>query len=183
PLPDAALAPAMDGHAVEARLYAEDVPAGYVPTSGPVHRLRFPPMDGVRVDSGYEDGSVVSTHYDAMLAKVIAWAPTRAEAVSRLAQVLVGAEVHGPPTNRDLLVNVLRHPDFLEGRIDTGFLDRRDCTVPLVSGAELRVHALAAALARQAERRAGHTLPSGWRNVPTALQRAVYEEAEVGYRF
>ena len=182
-LPDEALAPRIDGHAIEARLYAEDVAAGFVPSSGPVHRLRVPAVEGVRVDSGYEDGSVVSTFYDAMLAKVIAWAPTRDEAIGRLTAALAGARVHGPTTNRDLLVRVLRHREFASGRTDTGFLTRNDCTAPLAGPADRAVHAVAAALARQAERRTGATLPSGWRNVPTQLQRATYDDADVGYRF
>jgi propionyl-CoA carboxylase alpha chain len=169
--------PTITGWAVEARLYAEDVPAGYVPTSGPIHRLRFP--EGVRVDSGYEDGSTVSTLYDAMLAKVVAWAPTRDEAVARLATALEQAEVHGPTTNRDLLVRVLRHPEFVAGRTDTGFLDRHDgLTEPL---GDERVAAVAAAFADRARRATG-TIPPGFRNVPTQPQRTTWGDVEVAYR-
>jgi acetyl/propionyl-CoA carboxylase alpha subunit len=182
PLPEAALSPSLSGHAVEARLYAEDVAAGFVPCSGTIHRFHVPALSGIRVDSGYEDGSMVSIHYDAMLGKVIAHADSRPNAVARLAAALAATQLHGPPTNRDLLVRVLRHPEFLAGRIDTGFLTRNDCTAPLADNATHRLHAVAAAIAAQAERRAGHTLPSGWRNVPTALERATYKEADVGYR-
>src|SRR4029453_21484 len=77
PLAPAATRAEINGHAIEARLYAEDVPAGFVPVSGLVHRLRVPVGEHVRFDSGYDDGSMVSTFYDAMLGKVIAWAPTR----------------------------------------------------------------------------------------------------------
>ena len=76
-LPPAATQATMTGHAIEARLYAEDVQAGFLPVSGTVERIRFPDGEGIRVDSGVEDGSVVSTHYDALLAKVIATGPTR----------------------------------------------------------------------------------------------------------
>ncbi|HEY3485338.1 MAG TPA: DUF2118 domain-containing protein [Ilumatobacteraceae bacterium] len=190
-LPRAALDAGLDGHAIEVRLYAEDVHAGFAPVSGPIERLEIEPAPGLRVDSGYEGGSVVSTFYDAMLAKVIAWAPTRADATDALIGALTKARVHGPPTNRDLLVNVLRHSEFRAGRLDTGFLERNDCTGAAAGLAERRVHALAAALARQAERRLGTSLPSGWRNVPTGLQRAEFDvlhdpdaaRVSVGYRF
>jgi acetyl/propionyl-CoA carboxylase alpha subunit len=182
--------PVMRGHAVEARLYAEDVAAGFVPTSGQIERLLIPAGEGVRVDSGYETGSTVSTYYDAMLAKVIASGETRAEAAARVATALASSEIHGLPTNRDLLVRILRHPEFLAGRTDTGFLDRHD---PAELGAATvePFHALAAALAVQAERRASAlvqpTAPSGWRNVPTSMQRRIFEHGderiEVAYRF
>ena len=176
------LTPTMTGHAVEARLYAEDVPAGYLPATGTVHRFEVP--DGVRVDSGVETGSVVSPYYDAMLAKVIAYAPTRAEACAKLAAALQRTKVHGVTTNRDLLVRVLRSPEFLAGEVDTGYLDRED---PAVLGApyadQSRVHAIAAALAGSAARSGGSPLPSGWRSVPSALQLTSYDGVQVGYAF
>jgi propionyl-CoA carboxylase alpha chain len=129
-----------------------------------------------------------------MLAKVIAWAPTRAEAASRLAGALVGTQIHGVTTNRDLLVRVLRHPEFLAGRTDTAFLPRHDPMVlgaPLADADVVRRHAIAAALSGQAARRATAgvqpTLPSGWRNVATGPQRVAFvsgdQRVEVGYRF
>ena len=183
PLPDDLVGATLDGHAVEARLYAEDVAAGFAPVSGRIDRFEISAAAGLRVDAGYAAGSTVSTHYDAMLAKVITWAPTRDAAVERLGVALAGAEVHGPPTNRDLLVRVLRSPDFRAGRTDTGFLERHDHTAPLASADDRRVHALAAALARQSERRTHHTIPSGWRNVPTVDQRTEYRDVLVQYRF
>ena len=104
PLPAEALDARLSGHAIEARLYAEDVAAGYLPASGIVASFSVPPGEGIRVDSGIEDGSVVSPHYDAMLAKVIAWAPTREEAAGRLATHLAAATVFGVVSNRELLV-------------------------------------------------------------------------------
>jgi len=77
-----------NGHAIEVRLYAEDVPAGFLPTTGTLHRFAIPPAPGIRVDTGFRDGSVVSPHYDAMLAKVIAHGRTRADATRRLARAL-----------------------------------------------------------------------------------------------
>ncbi|WP_244177254.1 biotin carboxylase N-terminal domain-containing protein [Streptomyces albus] len=113
--------PAPAGHAVEARLYAEDPSRDWQPQSGPLHRLDVP---GVRLDTGFTGGDTIGVHYDPMLAKAIVHAPTRAEAVRRLADALSRARVHGPVTNRDLLVRSLRHPDFTAGRLDTGFYDR-----------------------------------------------------------
>ena len=119
------------GHAIEVRLYAEDPAAGWQPQSGTLHTFEVPDVDrrftdgaGLRLDSGFESGSVVGVHYDPMLAKVIAWAPTRAEAARRLAKALAAAKIHGVVTNRDLLVNILRHEAFLAGETDTAFFDR-----------------------------------------------------------
>ena len=106
-------------------------------------------------------GGVVSPHYDPMLAKVIAHAPTRTEAVAALAATLAGSRIHGVTTNRDLLVRTLRHEGFAAGDIDTGFLDRHDLDVlaaPLADEGAVGRHAVAAALAGQAERRAAATV-------------------------
>jgi len=170
PLPAAATDASIHGHAIEARLYAEDVPAGFVPVSGPIHRLDVPLGDRLRFDSGYEAGSTVSTFYDAMLGKVIAWAPTRAEAAGVLAEALDRAEIHGVVTNRDLLVSTLRHQEFLTGQTDTGFLERNDAaTLGAPRGdALLRdVHALAVALAPADEFASPQpaSIPRSWRNV------------------
>jgi propionyl-CoA carboxylase alpha chain len=128
-----------------------------------------------------------------MLAKIVSWAPTRAEAAGRLAAALAGARVHGVATNRDLLVRTLRHPDFLAGRTDTAFFDRIGLDVlaaPLAGPDEVDVAALAAALAVAAARRRDARvlgeLPSGWRNVPSQPQSAAFQvtgaTVEVGYR-
>ena len=178
PLPPEVLDASMHGHAVEARLYAEDVPAGFLPASGPVHRLRIPAGDGLRVDAGYVDGGAVSTHYDAMLAKVIAWAPTRGEAARRLADALDRAELHGVVTNRDLLVNTLRHDEFLAGATDTAFYERHD---PAVLGASRttdethRVHAHAAAQAERPTLPTPAGIPRGWRNVGPRQQPTTFD--------
>jgi propionyl-CoA carboxylase alpha chain len=128
-----------------------------------------------------------------MLAKVIAWAPTRAEAAARLAAALAGAQVHGLTTNRDLLVRTLRHPDFLAGRTDTAFFDRiglDTLAAPLAGPREVELAALAGALATAAARRRAARvlgeLPAGWRNVPSQFERSAFEvggeTVEVGYR-
>ena len=172
----------IDGHAIEVRLYAEDVPAGYLPATGTLHRFAVPASGGsghgaVRVDTGVADGSVVGPHYDPMLAKVIAHGETRAEAARTLARALQRAELHGVTTNRDLLVGILRDPEFLAGGTDTGFLVRHpELAEPDVSGE--RVRAVAAALAHQAAHRRDAPvlggLPSGWRNVGGPPQHAAF---------
>ena len=135
------------------------------------------------METGFRDGSVVSPHYDAMLAKVIAHGRTRADAAGRLARALQAAEIHGVATNRDLLVAILREPDFLAGATDTGYLTRHDPADLLASrtGGPTALHALVAALARQAVNRAQAPvlagLPSGWRNVWSAPQRVAYTAA------
>jgi propionyl-CoA carboxylase alpha chain len=140
------------------------------------------------VDAGIAAGVAVSTHYDPMLAKVIAFAPDRASAARRLAAALAGTALHGLVTNRDLLVNVLRHPDFRSGAADTDFLDRHaELTAPRATPAIL---ALAAALAEAAARRTNAVVqprvPTGWRNLPSQPQRVTYlaggEPIDIDYR-
>ena len=182
PLPPEAASARISGHAIEVRLYAEDVAAGFLPVTGPLHRFVIPPAPGVRTDTGFRGGSVISPHYDAMLAKVIAHGRTRADAAKRLARTLTRAEIHGVTTNRDLLAAILREPEFLAGQTDTGYLARHSPAELMASrpGATA-LHALVAALARQAVHRAEApvltTLPSGWRNVRSAPQRVTYTAA------
>ncbi|MFI8461693.1 acetyl/propionyl/methylcrotonyl-CoA carboxylase subunit alpha [Kitasatospora sp. NPDC085464] len=219
--------PALRGHAIEARLYAEDPAKDWQPATGTLHCLELTvphqeftgagartdtgsrsdtgggtdagartdtgsrpdagagPDAGLRLDCGVEAGSEITPHYDAMLAKVIAWAPTRAAAARRLADALARARIHGPATNRELLVRTLRHPAFLDGRLHTGFLAEHgaELTTPDTVGVERA--ALAAALADAAARRTA--LPSGWRNLPSQPQLKRYRaddgaECEVRYR-
>ncbi|MEQ6025589.1 biotin carboxylase N-terminal domain-containing protein [Streptomyces salinarius] len=170
--------PRARGHAVEARLYAEDPANGWAPQTGRLHRLTVP--DGIRLDTGYTDGDDIGVHYDPMLAKAVAHAPTRAEAVRRLAGALERAVIHGPVTNRDLLVRSLRHEEFTSGRMDTGFYDRH--LTDLTRSAPDPLAPLAAALA-DASTRTGRF--GGWRNLPSGPQVKRYavagEEHEVRY--
>jgi propionyl-CoA carboxylase alpha chain len=191
PLPPEVTGARIDGHAIEARLYAEDVPAGFLPATGVLHRFAVPDAPGVRVDAGVADGSVVGPHYDPMLAKVVAHGRTRAEAARRLSRALRRAELHGVTTNRDLLVGILREEEFLAGGTDTGYLVRHDpvALARSAAGDAVARHAAAAALARQAGHRRDARvlggLPSGWRNVRSGPQRVAYtrdgETLEVGY--
>ncbi|MEU2520452.1 biotin carboxylase N-terminal domain-containing protein [Streptomyces pseudogriseolus] len=170
--------PAPRGHAIEARLYAEDPAQDWAPQTGRLHRLTVP--GSVRLDTGHTDGDDIGVHYDPMLAKVVAHAPTRAEAIRKLAAALDRAVIHGPVTNRDLLVRSLRHEEFTEGRMDTGFYDRH---LPALTVPAADPHApLAAALADAH----GRSRFGGWRNVPSQPQIKRYamngEEHEVRYR-
>ncbi len=110
------------GHAIEARLYAEDPDKGFLPQTGHLAHLRFP--EGVRVDQGVASGDDVSHHYDPMIAKIIAHGQDRATAVDRLAAALRATEVVGLTTNRRLLNRILTHPAFAAGDVDTGFIER-----------------------------------------------------------
>ncbi|MDG9727656.1 acetyl/propionyl/methylcrotonyl-CoA carboxylase subunit alpha [Streptomyces sp. DH41] len=170
--------PPARGHAVEARLYAEDPANGWAPQTGRLHRLTVP--DGIRLDTGCTDGDDIGVHYDPMLAKAVAHAPTRAEAVRRLAGALERAAIHGPVTNRDLLVRSLRHEEFTSARMDTGFYDRH--LAGLTSPAPDPLAPLAAALADAHGR---SRFGGGWRNVPSQPQLKRYavagEEHEVRY--
>ncbi|MFD3652454.1 biotin carboxylase N-terminal domain-containing protein [Streptomyces sp. NPDC058620] len=180
------------GHAVEARLYAEDPARDWQPQTGALLTLDVPEEPGLRLDTGYTGGDTIGVHYDPMLAKVIAHAPTRAEAVRHLARALERARIHGPATNRRLLVRSLRHPDFAAARLDTGFYDRHlDALTQPSEGLELP--ALAAALADAAARGSEGANPGparfgGWRNVPSQPRSKRYRsepdgtETEAAYR-
>ncbi|CAN5317517.1 biotin carboxylase N-terminal domain-containing protein [soil metagenome] len=192
PLPPEMLHTSPVGHAVEVRLYAEDVAAGFIPVSGTLTTLEFPDWPGIRVDAGFASGSTVSTFYDPMLAKVIGFGQTRDEACSRVARALRETLIHGVVTNRELLIGVLREPEFRSGAIDTGYLDRHDPARLMAGGPDpTAVHAAVAALAAQAGRRIETPLlpglPSGFRTLAAQPQLASFtvadETVHVRYRF
>ena len=167
------------GHAVEARVYAEDAANGFLPATGTLRAWDIPAVAGTRVDAGVAAGNEIGVHYDPMLAKVIAAAPTRAEAVNLLAATLARSRIHGVTTNRDFLVNVLRLPAFASGSYDTGLVSG-GLDLPEADPHTVAVHAVAAALVQA---RAGHrgaplpTLPPGWRNNRSAPHQAQYRVA------
>ncbi|WP_445163745.1 acetyl/propionyl/methylcrotonyl-CoA carboxylase subunit alpha [Mycobacterium sp. Dal123C01] len=197
--------PAAQGHSIEARLYAEDPARGWQPQAGLVHTFDVPgtraqfsslgQRTGIRLDSGIVDGSTVSIHYDPMLAKVISYAPTRRQSALVLADALARTRLHGLRTNRELLVNVLRHPAFLDGATDTAFFDTHglaQLSAPLGDEGVVRLSAIAAALAEAAHNRVTAAvfgpMPSGWRNLTTGYQVKTYRDDEdnehrVEYRF
>jgi propionyl-CoA carboxylase alpha chain len=176
-------ATAPEGHAVEVRLYAED--ASYVPQSGRLVTFDLPAdgafevlhRHGVRVDSGFSSGDEVSTHYDAMLAKVIAWAPSRRQGIRTLAAALGRARIHGVTTNRDQLVEILLDPVFAAGEMTTTWLESRK-PVPLRGdwrGAALLSATAAVVLDRDERRTVQRGVPTGWRNVRSQWQVERFE--------
>ena len=191
------------GHAVEVRLYAEDPAADYQPQSGLLETFEidcesaFTPFltYGSRLDSGFVSGSEVGTHYDAMLAKVIVWGPTRAAAFRTLAGILERAKIHGLVTNRDLLVRLLRDEKVLAGEVSTDFLGGFDLVgTPVDAAGFLEAAAVAVAERDRAARTVQQGIPVGWRNVVSQGQVTTFDvgdgEAVVewfggrdGYRF
>ena len=115
---------AIEGAAIEARIYAEDPSRGFLPAPGRIRRYRPPVgMAGVRIDSGVYEGAEVTMNYDPMIAKLCAWDETRAGAISRMSAALDEFELHGPGHNISFLASVMRRRRFREGRLDTGFIE------------------------------------------------------------
>jgi propionyl-CoA carboxylase alpha chain len=164
------------GHAIEARLYAEDPAAGFLPAAGTIAAFGPAAEPAVRWDAGVEAGSVVTVDFDPMLVKVVAHAPTRTEAAARLALALERLHLAGVATNRDFLAATLRHPAFLAGDTTTDFLDRISPATRLaLAESELERSATLAALWLQGENRAKAPVlapvPTGWRNGRLPAQR------------
>ncbi|KZS62593.1 biotin carboxylase N-terminal domain-containing protein [Mycobacterium ostraviense] len=197
--------PVAQGYSIEARLYAEDPARDWQPQAGLVHSIDVPSVRaqfatlgnrvGIRLDSGIVAGSTVSIHYDPMLAKVISYAPTRRQSALVLADALARARLHGLRTNRELLVNVLRHPAFLDGATDTAFFDTHglaELSAPLADATTIRLSVIAAALSDAAHNRAiaavFGSIPSGWRNLASGYQVKTYlddggKDNPIEYRF
>jgi 3-methylcrotonyl-CoA carboxylase alpha subunit len=115
----------LNGHAIEARVYAENPDKNFMPSVGTIRSWNMPQQsEGLRVDAGYREGDTVSPHYDAMLAKVIAWAPTRDAAIDRLTLALEQSDVRGVATNIPFLAALVGHPAVRSNAIDTGFIER-----------------------------------------------------------
>ena len=143
---------AISGHAIECRVYAEDVAAGFLPAPGPLLRHRPPSGFGVRVDAGVEEGDTVPVHYDPMVSKLTAWGRTRDEAIDRMHRALTEYDVAGIPTTIPFGRFVMRHPAFRSGDFDTGFVDEHFEARDLApSEAEQRVAAIAAGLVELVE--------------------------------
>ncbi|MFI5558174.1 acetyl/propionyl/methylcrotonyl-CoA carboxylase subunit alpha [Amycolatopsis japonica] len=157
----------LDGHAVEARVYAEDPARGFIPTGGTVLAVHEPSGEGVRVDSWMSEGAVIGSNYDPMLAKVIAWGPDRAAALHRLDLALADTALLGLGTNVAFLRGLLADGDVRDGKLDTGLVDRRLST--LVSEEVPSEFFVAAALDRllslqpQGEVVDPWDVPDGWR--------------------
>jgi 3-methylcrotonyl-CoA carboxylase alpha subunit len=153
PLPVTQSAITLTGHAIEARIYAEDPSRDFAPSVGQLALFRTPAQtEGVRVDTGFATGDTVSIHYDAMLAKLICHGPTRAVALRRMQQALADCAVAGVASNLDLLGRIVTHPAFAAGGIDTGFIAREGATLLAAQGVPpARVLAIAALTALTAE--------------------------------
>jgi acetyl-CoA/propionyl-CoA carboxylase biotin carboxyl carrier protein len=168
PLPLAQDDVVLDGHALEARLYAEDPARGFLPQTGTVLGLREPDGAGVRVDSSLSVGSVVGTDYDPMLAKVVAWGPDRETARARLVGALGHTAVLGVPTNTAFLRALLTDPDVVAGRLDTGLIERRGEALTAAEPPSPAVYAAAALALLVEDEPAGPVVdrwevPDGWR--------------------
>jgi propionyl-CoA carboxylase alpha chain len=177
------------GHAIEARLYAEDPAADYAPQTGTLSRFAIPERDGIRVEAGFATGSTVTPFYDPMLAKVVAHASTREEAARRLAAALRQARIHGVRTNREQLVAILESGEFRRAEVSTAFLAEggpvgTDATRAGAPSAEQShearsvrtAAALAVAETARARRRVQQRIPVGWRNVTSRPQRLEFTD-------
>ncbi|MGE0551656.1 MAG: biotin carboxylase N-terminal domain-containing protein [Kofleriaceae bacterium] len=178
--------PPQRGWAIEVRLCAEDPERDYLPTTGTVHALDIPPT--VRADVGIAAGSDVTIHYDSMLGKLIAHAPTRRDAAQVLRRALEQLWLPGVVTNRRHLARVLAHPAFLAGELDTHFLERHAGELATTQAGldQLRIAAIAVVLDGISRREVSPLAPPGWRNVRFADQELEFmlDDATVviGYR-
>ena len=181
----------MRGVAIEARLYAEDAAKDFLPAAGDVHVWAPAIGPGVRFDAGIEAGSHVGIEFDPMIAKVIAHAPTRKEAACKLARALQRTRIHGLQNNRDFLVAVLRHADFLRGDTTTDFLERTAISEraekdPRGLHGAMIASAVEAVRQNRASAKVLGELRSGWRNSPMPPMRLTFaiagEEREIAYR-
>lgn len=174
----------INGHSIEARVYAENPANNFLPSPGTIDV--WEPSSRVRVDSGVESGSEVSIYFDPLIAKVISHAPTRREAAAKLARGLETTQLHGIANNRDFLVGVLRTPEFLAGDTTTDFIERVDPPrVREASDEELMDAVIAVSLFSQNQRRQDARvltyIQSGWRNslMPPERVRFSYGDSEL----
>jgi propionyl-CoA carboxylase alpha chain len=159
----------ISGHAIEARVCAEDPDNNFLPSPGKVVIWKPSRQGNARFDSGVESGSVIAMEFDPLLAKVIVHAPTRREASNRLARVLETTQIQGLTTNRDFLVATLRHPSFVSGDTTTDFIERvNPARKRIISEPDLRETMIAVVMESQARNRAASrvmkSVRSGWRN-------------------
>ena len=171
----------INGHSIEARVYAENPANNFLPSPGTIDL--WEPSSRVRVDSGVESGSEVSIYFDPLIAKVISHAPTRREAASKLARGLETTQLHGIANNRDFLVAVLRTAEFLAGDTTTDFIERVDPSrTRQPSASELADVAVAISLFAQHQRRdAARVLTyiqTGWRNSLMPPERVTYKHGD-----
>jgi len=157
----------LNGHAIEARVYAENPARNFMPSVGQIKTWRLPQEGaGLRIDAGYREGDAVSPYYDAMLAKMIAWAPTRDAAIARLNRGLEETDVRGIVTNIPFLSELVTHPSVRANAIDTGFIERElQALTPAPAGAgDLELCAAVAAILTEEQKAASHEPLSPWRS-------------------
>ncbi len=135
-----------NGHAIEARIYAEDADKGFLPSTGVIRHWREPAGEGIRVDTGFRCGDAVTPYYDALLAKLIVWAPDRPQAIERMVHALHGFKIAGVTTNLRFLQVLLDHPQVARGDIDVGFIER-EISALTAQAAPMRAIDMAAACA------------------------------------
>jgi 3-methylcrotonyl-CoA carboxylase alpha subunit len=170
----------LNGHAIEARVYAENPHKNFMPSVGRIKTWRTPqPSNGLRIDAGYREGDTVSPNYDAMLAKVIAWAPTREAAISRLARALEESDVRGVVTNIPFLSALVAHPDLRANAIDTGFIEREltKLTPAAQVPGDLELGAAVAAIVDEEQKASRADASSPWRTagwMPVGRRRRVF---------
>jgi 3-methylcrotonyl-CoA carboxylase alpha subunit len=170
----------LNGHAIEARLYAENPQKNFMPSVGGIRTWRTPEeVDGLRIDAGYRSGDAVSPYYDAMLAKVIAWAPTREAAIDRLNRGLEETDVRGIVTNIPFLSALVTHPKVRANKIDTGFIERELKNLTATSGApgDLELCAAVAAIVNAERKASQHGTHSPWQTfgwMPVGRRQRVF---------
>jgi 3-methylcrotonyl-CoA carboxylase alpha subunit len=168
------------GHAIEARVYAENPRKNFMPSVGRIKTWQTPPaVDGLRIDAGYRKGDTVSPYYDAMLAKVIAWAPTRQAAIDKLNHGLRETDVRGVITNIPFLSALVTHPDVRANAIDTGFIERelKNLTAGSNEAGELELGAAVATVLADENAAAGSDAHSPWRSfgwMPVGRRQRVF---------
>ncbi|MGY8665575.1 acetyl/propionyl/methylcrotonyl-CoA carboxylase subunit alpha [Bradyrhizobium sp. UFLA05-109] len=156
----------LKGHAIEARVYAENPTRNFMPSVGRISTWSLPEeIGGLRIDAGYRKGDTVSPYYDAMLAKMIAWAPTRDAAIERLNRGLENSDVRGIVTNIPFLSALMTHPKVRSNAIDTGFIERELAGLTAAGAApgELELCAAVAAIVNEERRAAQGETESPWR--------------------
>jgi len=156
----------LDGHAVEARLYAEDPKNEFLPSTGRLEHMRFPEENKfLRVETGIGQGDEVTIYYDPMIAKLVAWGPSRAGAVRRLQQALEGVQIAGPLHNVAFLRRILDHADFTDAHVNTRFIDAHLQELVESDAVQERIAMILAALYRVLARRAQTHSPSPWNDI------------------
>ena len=177
-----------NGHAIEARVYAENPAKNFMPSVGRIKTWHTPPaVDGLRIDDGYREGDVVSPYYDAMLAKVIAWAPTRQAAIDKLNRGLQEIDVRGVTTNIPFLSALVTHPDVRANAIDTGFIERelKNLTAAPAAPGDLELCAAVAIILGDEQKAARAEAHSpwqrfGWMPVGRRRRKFVFRQGQGG---